>query len=67
MDKNEFGSLTDFIYIPPKNYGPRVLDAIPSKECREYHENSVIQINLSNEMQKELRKNANRFMDSQSF
>lgn len=34
----------------PKNYpGPIALDAIPSKECQEYHRNSSIQINMPNE------------------
>lgn len=33
-----------FVYRPEKYDGPIAIDATPSKECREYHENSLIQV-----------------------
>ena len=39
----------DFFVFKTDNYpGPIALDATPSKECREYHENSCIQIDVGN-------------------
>lgn len=36
------------IVYKPKNYDrPIALNAIPSKECDEYHKNSFIQININ--------------------
>ena len=39
--------MTEFIYRPDNYRGPVALDATPSKECRKYHENSCVQINLA--------------------
>lgn len=35
----------EFIYKPEKYPGPIAIDIKPSKELKEYHENSCIQIN----------------------
>ncbi len=37
-----------FVYKPDNYPGPIALNATPSKECKEYHENSCIQINIEN-------------------
>lgn len=34
------------IYRPDKYDGPTALNATPSEECKEYHKNSYIQINV---------------------
>lgn len=36
-----------FIYRPKNYRGPIVLNATPSKELKEYHENSCIQANVN--------------------
>ncbi len=39
--------MTDIHIFKSENYpGPMAIDVKPSKECREYHENSCIQVNI---------------------
>jgi hypothetical protein len=40
--------MTEFIYKPDNYPGPIALDATPSKECDEYHKNSKVYVNFSN-------------------
>lgn len=35
-----------FVFRPINYPGPNVIDMTPSKECKEYHENSYIQVNV---------------------
>ena len=39
-----------FVYRNPKYNGPQVQNAIPSKECVEYHKNSFVQFIISQEL-----------------
>lgn len=43
-DKNE--GPYRFVYRDPNYQGPIAMDAIPSKECVEYHKRGQVQINL---------------------
>ena len=38
------------IYRPAFYDGPIAINSKPSKECKEYHENSYIQINIDNKV-----------------
>ena len=38
-----------FVYRPDTYQGPIAINATPSKECKEYHKNSCIQINVNDE------------------
>ena len=50
IDENSFVYKDDnsFFYKTEKYPGPVAIDMKPSKECQEYHQNSVIQINTKN-------------------
>lgn len=41
--------MAEFIYRPENYIGPIALDAKPSSECKQYHKNSRIQINIDKE------------------
>ena len=45
-ERSKREDVSEFVYIPEKYDGPIDLDCKPSKECDEYHKDSVIQINL---------------------
>jgi hypothetical protein len=40
---------TEWVYTPEIYTNPSAIDTNPSKECRKYHENSCIQINIDDQ------------------
>ena len=58
MDEFEQIDKNTFVYRPSRYDGPKAQNAIPSKECKEYHKNSFVQFILSEEMYKKLSENS---------